>query len=69
MATHYRQWDEAKQIWRYTVEVKKVRGECRDPGRPKVGCRRLVDGSFVQTDIISALEVPLEEIGKKKGVT
>ncbi|VDO79795.1 unnamed protein product [Heligmosomoides polygyrus] len=24
MATHYRQWDEAKQIWRYTVEVKKV---------------------------------------------
>lgn len=24
MATHYRQWDEAKQIWRYTVEVKKL---------------------------------------------
>ncbi|WKY05187.1 hypothetical protein Q1695_005869 [Nippostrongylus brasiliensis] len=24
MATHYRQWDEAKQIWHYTVEVRQL---------------------------------------------
>ncbi|KAK5982829.1 hypothetical protein GCK32_015243 [Trichostrongylus colubriformis] len=24
MATHYREWDDAKQMWHYSVEVKKV---------------------------------------------
>ncbi|KAK6044970.1 hypothetical protein COOONC_17525 [Cooperia oncophora] len=27
MATHYREWDDAKQMWHYSVEVKKVSGK------------------------------------------